>query len=152
MKFRILITIFVFVSTFALGQKDKDISRWKVTVSNTTAIPGQELELIFSADINENWKLYSSDFKGDIGPLPTKFGFEKNEAYKLVGEITPVKPKKTIDPTWDVAYTYFTEKAEFRQKIKLVKKDYIVKGTIKGLLCSSKDGICVPFEESFQVN
>lgn len=152
MKYAILSIIFVFFSTLSFGQKDKDISKWKVTVSNISAKSGQEVELIFSADIEENWKLYSSDFKGDIGPLPTKFAFEKTEAYKLVGEITPVKAKKTIDPTWDVAYTYFTEKAEFRQKIKLVKKDYIVKGTIKGLLCSSKDGICVPFEESFQVN
>ncbi|MBE9463973.1 protein-disulfide reductase DsbD domain-containing protein [Dyadobacter subterraneus] len=152
MKYPILSIVFVFFSTLAFGQKDKDISKWKVTVSNTAAASGQEVEVIFSADINENWKLYSSDFKGDIGPLPTQFVFEKNEAYKLVGEITPVKPKKTTDPTWDVAYTYFTEKAEFRQKIKLVKKDYIVKGTIKGLLCSSVDGICVPFEESFQVN
>ncbi len=152
MKYPILIIIFVFFSTLGFSQKDKDISKWKVTVSNAAATSGQEVEVIFSADIDENWKLYSSDFKGDIGPLPTKFAFERNEAYKLVGEITPVKPKKTVDPTWDVAYTYFTEKAEFRQKIKLVKKDYIVKGTIKGLLCSSKDGICVPFEEFFQVN
>jgi hypothetical protein len=57
-----------------------------------------------------------------------------------------------VDPTWDVAYTYFTGKAEFRQRIKMIEKGGVVKGTIKGLLCSSKDGICVPFEESFQVN
>jgi hypothetical protein len=152
MNFLKLIIVFALISTLAMAQKEKDISTWKVTVSNTAAQPGQELELIFSADIDENWKLYSSDFKGDIGPLPTKFGFDQTEAYKLIGEITPVEPKKMVDPTWDVAYTYFTKKAEFRQKIILVKKDYIIKGTIKGLLCSSKDGICVPFEESFQVN
>ncbi|MCF0055304.1 protein-disulfide reductase DsbD domain-containing protein [Dyadobacter sp. CY356] len=152
MKYINLIVFFLSLSTLAFGQKDKEISKWKVSVSNNAAKSGQEIEVIFFADIDKNWKLYSSDFKGDIGPLPTTFVFEKNEAYKLVGDITPVEPKKTIDPTWDVAYTYFTEKAQFRQKIKLVKKDFIVKGTIKGLLCSSVDGICVPFEESFQVN
>lgn len=150
MKLLKLIILFAFIPTLAMGQRDKEISRWEVTVSNKSAVAGQELELIFSADIDVNWKLYSSDFKGDIGPLPTKFGFDKPEGYKLLGEITPVKPYKTVDPTWDVAYTYFTEKAEFRQKIKLVNKNYIIRGTIKGLLCSSKDGICMPFEESFK--
>jgi hypothetical protein len=150
-KIRLIIAL-LFLSNFVIGQETEDISKWKVTVSNPAAKPGDEVEVVFLASLDKNWKLYSTDFKGDIGPLPTEFKFGESDAYQLLGKIMPVNPKKTVDPTWDVAYTYFQEKAEFRQKIRLVKKDFVVKGTIKGLLCSNKDGICVPFQESFQVN
>jgi len=134
------------------SQDLKDISRWKVSFSKSEAKPGEQVEVIFSADIDKNWKLYSSDFKGDIGPLPTEFAFNSNHTYKLIGEVRPVKPLKAVDPTWDKAYTYFTDKAEFRQTIKLAKAGGKVSGTIKGLLCSNVDGLCVPFKESFEVH
>ena len=149
---RQFLLLFILISFKLLAQDAEEISKWKVSVSNKEAKAGDEVELIFSATIDKNWKLYSSDFKNDIGPLPTEFKFSETNEYKLVGTIEAVKPKKTIDPTWDVTYTYFVEKAEFRQKIKLTRNDFIVKGTIKGLLCSNKDGICIPFQESFQVN
>lgn len=136
----------------ALAQNLKDISRWTVSLSKTSAKPGEQVEVVFSAAINKNWKLYSSDFKGDIGPLPTEFAFNENSAYQLVGDIKAVKPLKAVDPTWDKAYTYFTDKAEFRQTIKVAKAGGKVSGTIKGLLCSSEDGLCVPFKESFEVH
>lgn len=149
---RRFLLLFILVSAKLLAQDAEEISKWNVSVSNKNAKAGEEVELVFSATIDKNWKLYSSDFKNEIGPLPTEFQFGETDDYKLVGKIEPVKPKKTVDPTWDVAYTYFVDKAEFRQKIKLTQKDFVVKGTIKGLLCSSKDGLCIPFQESFQVN
>ncbi len=150
--FKLILFLALLTSLTTSAQDATDISKWKVALSNASAKPGEEVELIFSAAIDKNWKLYSSDFKNDIGPLPTEFQFSEGNSYKLLGGITPVQPKKTTDPTWDVAYTYFTEKAEFRQKIKLTKKDFVVKGTIKGLLCSNVDGVCIPFRESFQVH
>ncbi|WP_106598693.1 protein-disulfide reductase DsbD domain-containing protein [Dyadobacter jiangsuensis] len=136
----------------AFSQDLKDISRWKVSLSKAGAQPGEQVEVVFFADINKNWKLYSSDFKGDIGPLPTEFAFNPNNAYQLVGEVKAVKPLKAVDPTWDKAYTYFTDKAEFRQTIKIAKSGGRISGTIKGLLCSNEDGLCVPFKESFEVH
>jgi hypothetical protein len=134
------------------SQNLKDISHWKVSFAKSDPKPGEQVEVVFSADIDKNWKLYSSDFKGDIGPLPTEFVFDKNNAYQLVGDIRAVKPLKAVDPTWDKAYTYFTDKAEFRQTVKLARGGSKVSGTIKGLLCSSEDGLCVPFKESFEVH
>ncbi|MCF2489292.1 protein-disulfide reductase DsbD domain-containing protein [Dyadobacter sp. CY347] len=143
--------VFFLLSLNLAAQDSASISKWNVSVSNPDAKAGDEVELVFLATIDKNWKLYSSDFKNDIGPLPTEFKFSAADSYKLVGDITPVNPKKTVDPTWDVAYTYFAEKAEFRQKIKVSRKDFVAKGTIKGLLCSNVDGVCIPFQESFQV-
>ena len=144
--------LFLFLSFNLAAQDASDISKWNVSVSDNDAKAGDEVELVFSATIDKNWKLYSSDFKNDIGPLPTEFKFSQADSYQLVGDIKPVNPKKTLDPTWDVAYTYFADKAEFRQKIKVSKKDFVAKGTIKGLLCSNVDGVCIPFQESFQIH
>lgn len=151
MIYRVLIFVLC-CSGSVIGQNLKDISHWKVSFSKSDAKPGEQVEVVFSADIDKNWKLYSSDFKGDIGPLPTEFAFSPTNAYQLVGEIRAVKPLKAVDPTWDKAYTYFTDKAEFRQTIKLAKAGGKVSGTIKGLLCSNVDGLCVPFKESFEVH
>ncbi|GGH27162.1 hypothetical protein GCM10007423_12690 [Dyadobacter endophyticus] len=151
MIYRVLIFVLC-CSGSVVGQNLKDISHWKVSFSKSDAKPGEQVEVVFSADIDKNWKLYSSDFKGDIGPLPTEFAFNPTKAYQLVGEIRAVKPLKAVDPTWDKAYTYFTDKAEFRQTIKLAKAGGKVSGTIKGLLCSNVDGLCVPFKESFEVH
>ncbi|SDF41138.1 Disulphide bond corrector protein DsbC [Dyadobacter soli] len=150
MIYRVLMLVLC-CSAGVFAQDLKDISRWKVSLSKSATQAGEEVEVVFSADINKNWKLYSSDFKGDIGPLPTEFAFDTNNAYQLVGDIRAVKPLKAVDPTWDKAYTYFVDKAEFRQTIKLAKRGGKVSGTIKGLLCSNEDGLCVPFKESFEV-
>ncbi|WP_353719763.1 protein-disulfide reductase DsbD domain-containing protein [Dyadobacter sp. 676] len=151
MIYKILLLLLCCCAGSVFGQDLKDISRWKVNLSKTDAKPGEQVEVVFSADIDKNWKLYSSDFKGGIGPLPTEFAFDPNNAYQLVGDITAVKPLKAVDPTWDKAYTYFIDKAEFRQRIRLTKAGGKVSGTIKGLLCSSENGLCVPFKESFEV-
>ncbi|MGG7665159.1 protein-disulfide reductase DsbD domain-containing protein [Dyadobacter sp. BHUBP1] len=151
MIYRILILMLCSASS-VFSQDLKDISRWKVSLSKTGAKPGEQVEVVFSADIDKNWKLYSSDFKGDVGPLPTEFAFNASNAYQLVGEIQAVKPLKAVNPTWDKAYTYFTDKAEFRQTIRVTSAGGKVSGTIKGLLCSNEDGLCVPFKESFEVH
>ncbi|KAA9349587.1 protein-disulfide reductase DsbD domain-containing protein [Larkinella humicola] len=143
--------ILLFVSTVACAQEAADITKWNVRLSKPTAKPGEVVDIIFSATINDTWKLYSSDFASDIGPLPTEFNFDKATSYALVGSVQAIHPKKTVDPAWDQPYTYFAKKAEFRQRVKVLTTGYQVKGTIKGLLCSSKNGLCIPFSEPFSV-
>lgn len=150
MIYRILFLLMLASGT-VMAQDLQSLSKWDVKVLKRPAGPENEAELVFSASINKNWKLYSSDFKGDIGPLPTEFIFTGTDAYQLLGEIRPVKPLKAVDPTWDKAYTYFVDKAEFRQTIKVLQKGFRISGTIKGLLCSNADGLCVPFQEPFEV-
>ena len=91
----------------------------------------------------------SSDFRGDVGPQPTAFYFEPDHSFETVGEIKAVASKRKKDRVWETEVSYFTQKAEFRQRIRLLKPDYRVTGVIKGQLCSEKNGVCVPFERLF---
>ncbi len=125
------------------------------TFTTTPTVPsdkleaGDELDLVFTARLDKEWLLYSSDFRGDVGPQPTAIYFEPDDSFETVGEVTPVAPKRKKDRVWETDVSYFTQKAEFRQHIRLLKPEYHITGVIKGQLCSEKNGVCVPFERLF---
>jgi thiol:disulfide interchange protein DsbD len=132
---------------------DEPGAKWTFTVTptvpDTILEAGDELDLVFTARLDKEWLLYSSDFRGDVGPQPTAFYFEPDHSFETVGEIKAVASKRKKDRVWETEVSYFTQKAEFRQRIRLLKPDYRVTGVIKGQLCSEKNGVCVPFERLF---
>ena len=122
---------------------------WKFSVSNEVPKPGDEIDLIFQAKIDKDWYLYSSDIDLVPGPIPATFTFDENDGYELIGEIQPIGAKKKYDKIFEGDVTYFKETAEFRQRIKISKKDFGISGTIEYQVCSDVDGKCIPFEEDF---
>ena len=122
---------------------------WIFSVSNEVAKPGDEIDLIFQAKIDKDWYLYSSDIDLVPGPIPATFTFDENDGYELIGEIQPIGAKKKYDKIFEGDVTYFKETAEFRQRIKISKKDFGISGTIEYQVCSDVDGKCIPFEEDF---
>ena len=128
---------------------DAPLAKWSFRTAAPVQV-GQEVELIFAADIHKKWYLYSSDLNPELGPVPTAFAFQPDDSFELVGGIQPVGPRKKWDRTWDGEITYFEQKAEFRQKVKILRADYHIRGQITGQLCSEQQGECIPFDESFQ--
>ncbi|MER2998891.1 protein-disulfide reductase DsbD family protein [Pontibacter populi] len=122
---------------------------WSYDVSKKQVAVGEEVELIFNARIDKDWYLYSSDFDPDLGPMVTEFKFEKHPSYELVGKLVPVKPKKKYDDLWGGEYTYFVGTGQFRQKIKVLKPELLVKGTYEYQVCTDIDGRCIPFDDEF---
>ncbi|WP_439880354.1 cytochrome c biogenesis protein CcdA [Pontibacter sp. MBLB2868] len=122
---------------------------WSFETSKKQVAVGEEVELIFNARIDKDWYLYSSDFDPELGPMVTVFKFQKNPTYELVGKLVPVNPKKKYDDLWEGEYTYFTGKAQFRQKIRVLKPDLLVKGNFEYQVCTDVDGRCIPFEDDF---
>jgi thiol:disulfide interchange protein DsbD len=151
MKAFVILLVLATLTTAFVG--DETGAKWTFTTSPTT-LPselevGDEFDLIFTAKLDKEWLLYSSDFKGDVGPQPTAFYFEPDDSFETVGEVKPIAPKRKKDRVWETDISYFTQRAEFRQRIRLLKPDYHVTGVIKGQLCSEKNGVCVPFERLF---
>jgi thiol:disulfide interchange protein len=126
-------------------------AKWHYEISPKTVKAGQTAEVIFYADIQENWYLYSSDFDPDLGPMLTAFTFTPDAGFQTVGKVKPISPKKKYDDTWGGEYTYFTKKAEFRQTIKVLKSNPVIKGTFEYQVCSNVDGKCIPGEGDFQI-
>lgn len=123
--------------------------RWQVAVVPAEARPGDAVEIVFTANIAPGWILYSSDFKLDLGPLPTRFAFDANPSLELVGAVQPVEPRRKTDRSLGGKYSYFSQHAEFRQKARLVGPIGDISGRVSGQTCFEDSGLCKLFRETF---
>jgi len=111
-------------------------------------------ELIFIADIDPGWAMYSNDIYNngvdcdvEICPLPVSFEFDndnKLEGYYLIGGIKEVDENKRIsqDPIFLMEVTKFTKKATFKQIIELKTENVNVSGYLTFMVCD--DTKCLP--------
>lgn len=146
-------TVFsLFLVLLFFGQANSQILRpitWSSNTSVSEAKVGETIELIFTAEIKKDWYLYSNDFDPDLGPQVTTFSFEPNSSYELVGEVKAIKPKTKYDDIWEGDVTYFVDKGEFRQKVKVLSSDFNVKVSSSFQVCTDVDGRCIPLDEDF---
>jgi thiol:disulfide interchange protein len=144
-------SIFIFIFCFGLLAQAQILQpvKWSYDVSKKEVKIGEETELIFNAKIDDNWYLYSSDFDPNLGPNVTVFTFKKSPAYELVGKIKPINPKKHFDEIWNGEYTYFTKTAQFRQKVKILQKNPVIKGSYDYQTCTETEGKCISFNDDF---
>ena len=125
-------------------------AQWSYEVSSDQVKKGEQIDLIFRAEIDPDWYLYSTDFDPDLGPMVTEFNFIPNDSYELVGEIKPIGSKQAYDEIWEGEYTYFKGNAEFRQTITILDEQYNISGNYIYQVCSDIDGKCIPFDEEFR--
>ena len=123
--------------------------QWRVEPSNVK--PGDDAEIIFSAAIPAGLILYSSDFATELGPRPAKFVFDSNERIELRGPVTAVQSQRRKDKVFGSENTYFADRVEFRQRIRVLKDGASVTGRIDGQTCQEKDGICELFKTPFAI-
>lgn len=136
----------------ATNNKVKQHATWKYKIYPSEAVVGQEVELVLTAEIEDGWYLYSSDFDANLGPIVTAINFKKNDSFQAIGSLKAIKPKRKFDDIWGGEVSYFTEKAEFRQKIKVLKVNPKIAGTVEYQTCTIKDGACVGGEHDFAIN
>lgn len=148
MKIFLTLTL-VTTSLLSFGQKE-DPTSWSVSVSKSDVHIGETVELIFQANIDEGWYLYSSDFDPNLGPVVATFSFSKSSTYERVGKIQPIGAKSKEDLViWMGTYTYFLHHAEFRQKVKILEKNPVIKVKLNGQACNDESGKCVPVIKQF---
>lgn len=126
--------------------------RWHVSVVPTQAKPGDEIEIIFTADIADGWILYASDFSLEFGPRPAKFTFDDNPSLQLLGDIESIRSQRKKDRVFDSEYTYFAGRAEFRQKAKITGPINEISGRIDGQTCFEATGLCELVRDTFRVS
>ena len=105
-------------------------NEWSFSLSTAEYKVGDEIDLIFKATIDKGWHLYSSDFDPELGPMVTELVFEDNNSFETVGDLQAINPKKGYDDIFEGDYTYFQEKGEFRQTIKVLAEALNFNGSI----------------------
>ncbi|TAL57897.1 MAG: DUF255 domain-containing protein [Bacteroidetes bacterium] len=115
--------------------------KWEFSVNK---ISETEAELVFKADIEKGWHLYSQEPGSDV-VIPTSFQITASKIFSLEGSVKEItKPIKKEEPILDNAViAYFENNAEFRQKIKINSKDgFSISGTLNYMSCD--DRMCLP--------
>lgn len=107
---------------------------------------GDEVDLIFKAEIDKNWYIYSLGFDEECGPIPISIVLEKHSSFQLVGGVVAINDKEKHDKIFDCDVRIFEGTGEFRQKIKILSTDLQLTGTYEGQVCSEVDGKCVLFD------
>ncbi|MDU8886279.1 cytochrome c biogenesis protein CcdA [Yeosuana sp. MJ-SS3] len=116
-----IFTIFLLL-TASLNAQIFDPVEWSSSVEK---VSDTEYTLIFIAEIEPNWHVYSQVIEGDDGPLPTEFTYHNQEGnYKLVGKTKEPDVKPYFDEVFAMEIKYFENKAVFKQKIKLLNPDF----------------------------
>jgi len=115
-------------------------------------ISDNEFELIFIANIDEYWAVYSQ-FVDDGGPIPTEFTFEENESFILIESVIESDQNKVTkhDPVFDMIVSKFYTKGTFTQRIKLINSEAIVKGSLVFMTCDDEQCLA-PTDVSFEFN
>ncbi|MCD6178954.1 MAG: thioredoxin family protein [Bacteroidales bacterium] len=111
---------------------------WQIS---SKQISDTEVELIFKADIDEHWHLYSQDIP--MTPPATTFNFEDTKAYERIGEVSETASISEYDENFDMVLKYFTNEATFIQRIKLLSSERVdINGFITFMSCD--DTQCLP--------
>lgn len=115
-----------------------DPVKWSFQVKD---LNGSESELIFTAQLDEGWHLYSQH-TDPMGPIGISFEFTPSKDYALKGKVSEPKPHEEFDKDFNCTVRSFSGRVVFRQKIeRLSQKDFKVKGTYSYQLCNN--GSCI---------
>lgn len=128
-----LIYILVFINSLSWAQTSH--VRW---ASKTKSITACEYELVFTADIDPHWHIYSVTQKHPDGPNATSFTFVPSPAYTLLGPIKESKPKMELDNVFGMRVAFHEHQAVFTQRIKVLSvKPFTINGQFEAQACDS---------------
>ncbi len=145
--------VFTILSLFNQGYAQVlEPSSWEHSASKTSVEIGEELELIFTAKMDMDWYLYSSDFDPDCGPMVTTFSFEDDTSYELVGDLRAIDPIEKFDDVFECNVRIFKKIGVFKQTVKILSSPLKIVGNYEFQVCSDVDLKCITFDYDFEFN
>jgi len=105
-------------------------------------VSADEYKLIFKADIQKTWAVYSQ-FIQEGGPIATSFTFDEGDHFELIGKaVESGKLKKAYDKVFEMDIAKFYDKGIFTQKIKVKDASKAISGYLTFMTCD--DTRCLP--------
>ena len=113
--------------------------------SKLTMLKGDEAEIVFTANIDAGWHVYSTDL-GSGGPIAASFNVVKMDGAEAVGKLQPRgKEIKQFDKLFEMDVRYFEGSATFAQKIRFTKPAYDIDCYLEYGACNDQN--CLPPSE-----
>ena len=126
-----------------------DPIRWTYEVKH---LGGAEFDLIFRADLDEDWYLYSPHQEYTFGevpaPKPMEILYDSKEHFRTVGKIRErPRPDRVLDDIFNIHVNQIGGRPVFTQRIRVnTDKPFSITGAIDGQICLD---YCIPFEDFF---
>lgn len=137
----LLLIISMMFSSWSFAQM-MDPVKWSFSTKN---LGNNEVELIFTAKVDNDWHLYSQTNP----PNPLTFEFEENGKYKKIGTVKEPNPHQEDDEYLGPVAYFKSQTVVFTQKIQVHSDvSFEIKGNIFGQACQD-NGLCVPIETNF---
>ncbi len=134
----LILTVALFTVSFVQAQILEPV-KWTTSVEK---VSNSEFVLIATAEIDDNWHLYSQSVPED-GPLPTTFTFEGNANYLKKGNTLEEKGHTIKDPVFEMEIKYFEINTSFKQRIKLKTQEaFKINAIVEFMVCD--DSRCLP--------
>lgn len=132
----LFIGLFVFVTSYS--QTESHVT-WTANYKSLSATEG---EITIVATIDKDWHTYSQQANNAV-PFPTLFSFKESKDYQLSGKTEEKNAHVEFDAALGEKLLVFTDKAEFKQKVKLnTKGSHTVLFTVEYISCDNK--MCLP--------
>ncbi len=113
--------------------------------SKLKMLKGDEAEIVFTANIDAGWHVYSTDL-GSGGPIAASFNVVKMDGAEAVGKLQPRgKEIKQFDKLFEMDVRYFKGSAVFAQKIRFTKPAYDIDCYLEYGACNDQN--CLPPSE-----
>jgi thiol:disulfide interchange protein DsbD len=138
MKHFFLAAFLIFASGIFNFSKAQEPVKWSAVYKSISASEG---EIIITANIEKGWHTYSQRPTKD-GPISTSFTFTPSKDYELEGKTTESEAHEEFVKAFGTKIFIFSDKAEFKQKIKLKKKGTTIPVKIEFMCCN--DMMCLP--------
>ena len=118
-----------------------DPVKWSIT---SKSVGEGVWELVFRADIQSGWSVYSQVNYGDMGPWPTSVVIDSIGGVQVVGEVAETGEKVIDghDPVFDMQVKKFKGWATFTQRISTKDAATPVTGHFEYMTCD--DEMCLP--------
>ncbi len=112
-------------------------------------ISEKQYELVFTAEIEDTWHLYSLDVPPG-GPLPTVFTINPSDSYSLSGPMTESpEPEESYDDTFEMDVKMHSFEAIFTQTIDIKSDEpFIITGTVDYQACDDEQ--CIVGDNDFE--
>ena len=129
--------ILIFTALSFLGYSQNPIT----FETNVKKISENSFELITTANIENEWRLYSQNLSPG-GAIPTEFIFDnKLKSFNLIGEVKESQSIIKFDPIFQVEQSYFKNQSTFTQLIETNTKSDNISAVIAYQACD--DVVCI---------
>ncbi|MDP3567522.1 protein-disulfide reductase DsbD domain-containing protein [Sediminibacterium sp.] len=136
---KILLTICIGLFSFLNSHSQEKPIKWDVSYTPVSATEG---EIIIKAVIEKGWHTYSQQANNAV-PFPTLISYKESTQYQLIGKTEEKNTHEEFDEVLKAKLLVFSNKAEFKQKVKLnTKSPQTILLKVEYILCDNKK--CLP--------